>query len=149
LVGHRKETATVAAIDVFNTSSWVRTDLVILPKDMILAGDLVKNSEGKSIKSQRLSTGELAFLAKDIEPFSAKRFILQAGKIRRSGNAKAQGNELNNRMIVLKVDNKTSAIGSLMLKGNNIDLVNREGGLGLNDYFYVAGREPSNPKRNG
>jgi len=149
LAGHRKETTTVTAVDVFNTSSWTRTDLVVLPKDMISAGDLVKDPDGKSVKSQRLSTGELAFLAQDIAPFSAKRFTLQAGKVRRSGNARAQGTELSSRRIVLKVDDKTGAIGSFKLKGKNIELVNRESGLGLNDYFYVAGREPSDPKRNG
>ncbi len=148
LTGYRKEAATVTAVDVFNTSSWVRTDLVVLPKDMILAGELIKCSDGKPVKSQRLSTGDLAFLAQDIAPFSAKRFTLQAGKVSRSGNAKAQGAELSNRRIVLKVDEKTGAIGSFKLKGNNIELVNRKSGLGLNDYFYVAGREPSDPKRN-
>ena len=149
LAEHRKEAATVTAVDVFNTSSWVRTDLVILPKDMILAGNLVKGQDGKSAKSQRLSTGELAFLAQGIEPFSAKRFTIQSGKVRRSGNAKAEGTELSNRRIILKVDETTGAIGSFKLKGNNIELVNRENGLWLNDYFYVAGREPSDPKRNG
>jgi hypothetical protein len=149
LAEHRKETATVTSVDVFNTSSWERTDLVVLPKDMISAGDLVKDPDGKSLKSQRLSTGELAFLAQDIAPFSTKRFTIQAGKVRFSGNVKAQGSQLSNRKIVLKVDEKTGAIGSFKLKGNNIELVNRKNGLGLNDYFYVAGREPSDPKRNG
>ena len=149
LAGHRKETTTVTAVDVFNTSSWVRTDLVVLPKDMILAGDFVKSPDGKSLKSQWLSTGELAFLAQDIAPFSAKRFTFQAGKVRRSGNAKAQGTELSNRRIVLRIDEKTGVIGSFKLKGKNIELVNRKSGLGLNDYFYVAGREPIDPKRNG
>ncbi len=149
LAGHRKEAATVTALDVFNTSSWLRTDLIVLPKDMTSAGDFVKDPDGKPVKSQRLSTGELAFLAQDIEPFSTKRFTLQAGQIRRSGSAKAQGTELSNRRIILKVDEKTGAIGSFKLKGNNIELVNRKNGLGLNDYFYVAGREPSDPKRNG
>jgi alpha-mannosidase len=113
------------------------------------AGDIVKDSDGKSVKSQRLSTGELAFLAQDIASLSAKRFTIQASKARRAGNAKAQGNELSNRRLVLKVDEKTGAIGSFKLKGNNIELVSRKNGLGLNDYFYVAGREPSDPKRNG
>ncbi|MDT8303467.1 MAG: polysaccharide lyase family protein, partial [Sedimentisphaerales bacterium] len=124
LAGHRKEATTVTAVDVFNTSSWERTDLVVLPMDWNLLGDIVKDPDGKSVKSQRLSTGELAFLAKDIAPLSAKRFTIEAGKVRRSGNAKAQGNELSNRRIILKIDDKTGAIGSFKLKGNNIELVN-------------------------
>lgn len=149
LAGHRKEVTTVTSVDVFNSTSWVRTDLVVLPEDMVSAGDLIKSQDGKAVKSQRLSTGELTFLAQDIAPFSAKRFTIQAGRIRTSGNAKAQGTQLSNGRIALKVDEKTGAISSLKLKGNNIELVNSESGLGLNDYFYVAGREPTDPKRNG
>jgi hypothetical protein len=149
LAGHKQETAKVTTIDVFNTSSWARTDLVVIPNDIILAGYIVKDPDDKTVKSQRLSTGELAFLAQNVAPFSAKRFTLQRSKVHISGNAEAQGNELSNRRIAVKVDDKTGAIVSFKLKRNNIELVNREGGLGLNDYFYVAGREPSNPKRNG
>ncbi len=149
LAKHRSEAKMVTAVDVFNTSSWMRTDLVVLPKDMKVSGGLIKDPDGKAVKSQRLSTGELAFLARDIAPFSAKRFTLQAGQVRTSGNAKAQGTKLSNRRIALKVDEKTGAIRSLKWKGNNIELVNRKNGLGLNDYFYVAGREPKDPQRNG
>ncbi|HUU19807.1 MAG TPA: glycosyl hydrolase-related protein [Sedimentisphaerales bacterium] len=149
LAGHQNAAKTVTAVDVFNTCSWVRTDLVVLPGDMIIAGEVVKDADGRAVKSQRLSTGELAFLAKDIEPFSAKRFTLQAGQVRTSGNAKAQDTKLSNKRIALEVDEKTGAIKSLKWKGNNIDLVNHKSNLGLNDYFYVAGRDPKDPQRNG
>jgi alpha-mannosidase len=149
LAGHQNEAKTITAVDVFNTCSWVRTDLVVLPRDMIVAGEVVKGTNGRAVKSQRLSTGELAFLAKDIAPFSAKRFTLQAGQVRTSGNARAQGTELSNKRIALEVDEITGAIRSLKWKGNNIELVNSEAGLGLNDYFYVAGRDPKDPQRNG
>ena len=149
LAKHRSEAKMAAAVDVFNTSSWIRTDVVVLPGDMIVAGEVVKDADGRAVKSQRLSTGELAFLARDIAPFSAKRFTLQAGQVRTSGNARAQGTELSNRRIVLKVDEKTGAIKSLKWKGNNIEMVNGKAGLGLNDYFYVSGRDPKDPQRNG
>ncbi len=149
LAKHRSEAKRVMAVDVFNTCSWMRTDLVVLPRDMIAAGELIKGPDGKAVKSQRLSTGELAFLAWDIAPFSAKRFTLQAGQVRTSGNVRAQGTELSNKRIALKVDEKTGAITSLKWKELNIELVNGEAGLGLNDYFYVAGRDPKDPQRNG
>jgi alpha-mannosidase len=149
LAGHRAKAKQVAALDVFNTSSWTRTDLVTLPKDMKVAGDVVKNSEGQSVKSQRLSTGELAFLAQDIAPFSAKRFTFDAGKASTSGSALAKDTKLSNGTILLAVNEKTGAAESLKWKEQNIELVDREAGLGLNDYFYVAGRDPTDPQRNG
>ena len=149
LAGHRAKAKQVTAIDVFNTSSWTRTDLVILPKDMKVAGDIVKNSEGQSVKSQRLSAGELAFLAQDIAPFSAKRFTFGAGEDSTSGSAAAKGTELSNGTISITVNEKTGAVESLKWKQQNIELVDNEAGLGLNDYFYVAGRDPTDPQRNG
>lgn len=149
LAGHKATAKQVTAVDVFNTCSWKRTDLVILPKDTKVAGELVKNSEGQSVKSQRLSTDELAFLAEDIAPFSAKRFTFEAGEVSTSGSAIAKETELSNEAISLAVNEKTGAIESLKWKQQNIELVDNQAGLGLNDYFYVAGRDPTNPQRNG
>ena len=149
LAGHRTKKKQVTTLDVFNTCSWVRSDLVILPKDMKLAGDVVKNPEGQNVKSQRLSTGELAFLAENIEPFSTKRFTFSAGTVSMSGNASAKDTQLNNKTISLTVNEKTGAVESLKCKQKNIEMVDHEAGMGLNDYFYVAGREPTDPQRNG
>jgi len=152
LAKHRSEAKRVMAVDVFNTCSWMRTDLVVLPGDMIVAGEVVKDADGRVVKSQRLSTGELAFLARDIAPFSAKRFTLSrfiGSQVRTSGNVRAQGAEISNKRIALKVDEKTGAITSLKLKELNVELVNGKAGLGLNDYFYVAGRDPKDPQRCG
>jgi alpha-mannosidase len=149
LAGHRATAKQVTALDVFNTCSWTRSDMIILPKDMKTAGDVVKNSEGQSVKSQRLSTGELAFLARDIAPFSAKHFTIEAGETSTTGSASAKDTELSNGTILLAINAKTGAIESLKGKQQNIELVDTEAGLGLNDYFYVAGRDPTDPQRNG
>jgi alpha-mannosidase len=149
LSGHQSMAKQVTAIDVFNTCSWTRTDLVILPKDMKLVGDVVKDSEGHSVKSQRLSTGELAFLAQDVAPISAKRFTFETGETSTSGSAAAKDNELSNDTVFIAINEKTGAIESLKDKQQNIELVDSETGLGLNDYFYVAGRNPTDPQRNG
>ncbi|MHC4544562.1 MAG: polysaccharide lyase family protein [Planctomycetota bacterium] len=149
LAGHRSKSKKVSAIDVFNTCSWPRTDLVVLPKGLAVTGDLVKDIESKSVTSQRLSTGELAFLARDIPPFAAQRFTFHTGRIHTSGSAEVRGAKLNNGRIALTVDEKTGAIKSLKWTKLKADLVNRKNEFGLNDYFYVAGRNPKNPQRNG
>ncbi|UCG59631.1 MAG: hypothetical protein JSU70_08955, partial [Phycisphaerales bacterium] len=148
-VASRSGTArAVTAVDVFNTSSWARTDLVILPKDLQVAGDVVASSNTDSVPSQRLSTGELAFLASDIPPLGAKRYILRAGRTPRSGRARAEGARLSNGKITVTVDEDTGAIRSLKCSETDIDLVAADAELGINDYLYVAGRNPKDPKRN-
>jgi len=149
LATYRTAAKTVTAVDVFNTCSWTRTDLVLLPREMTVAGDMVKDADGRRVKSQRLSTGELAFLARRVAPFSAKRFTFHAGGASARGNAAANGAEMSNGAIALTVDEKTGAIKSLKSKPQNTELVDGDAGLGLNDYFYVAGREPDDPQRNG
>ncbi len=47
------------------------------------------------------------------------------------------------------IDDKTGAIASIKYAGAEHDLVDTKGGMGLNDYFYVEGRDPRSPKRNG
>ncbi|MHC4315033.1 MAG: glycoside hydrolase family 38 N-terminal domain-containing protein [Planctomycetota bacterium] len=252
LAGHRSKSKKVSAIDVFNTCSWPRTDLVVLPKGLAVAGELIKDVDGKSVSSQRLSTGELAFVAKNVPPFGAKRFTFDTypppkiveqvvggapefklfyfGKYRTSDElkqvvhgqfatklfnrkgkstkvrdytvssnpatnqlivrcptredieatleflliadvpafaakrptlhvghtrafdfekTKSQNPELTNGRITLTVGKKTGAIKSLKWTKLKADLVDHKNGLGLNDYFYVAGRNPKEPQRNG
>ncbi len=75
----RDEAQTSSAVDVFNTSCWPRTDLVVLPKAQSTAGDGVVDSDGEPVPAQRLATGELAFLAKNVPALAGRRFSITAG----------------------------------------------------------------------
>ena len=138
----------VSAIQVFNTCSWRRTELVILPKDMPLAGNLVKRN-GHSIPSQRLSTGELAFMAACIKPFSSICFTFHNEQPKKTSiRTTASANTLTSKMMKVTLDKKTGAINSIEYTGIKKNLVDTSKGMGLNDYFYVEGRDPKSPKRN-
>jgi hypothetical protein len=139
----------VNAIDVFNTASWPRTDLVTLPRTMKLAGDTVKNDSGKIVPAQRLSTGELVFMAKDIPAFGGRRFTAEAGDAGASGVAKAEGAMLADSMITLKLDPASGAIASLREQGVDHEFVNAAKNLGLNEYIYLPGKNVANAQRNG
>jgi alpha-mannosidase len=123
--------------------------LVVLPKNLTPAGDIVKDTEGRAVKSQRLSTGELALLAENVAPFSAKRFTFQAGDASASSTATAHEAALSNGSVALTIDEKTGAVRSLKWKERDIELVDQGAGIGLNGYLYVAGRDPKDPQRNG
>ena len=152
LSGHQRPAKKVATVGVFNTCSWERTDLVVLPKDWNPAGDMVKDADGKPVLSQRLSTGELAFLAEDVLPFGAKRYTLDAkadSPVLFRPGAHVKGTQLFNPLLTVTIDGETGAISGLKCKGFAGDFVDSKAGVGLNDYFYVAGRDPKDPQRNG
>ena len=136
----------IQAIDVFNANSWNRTDLVILPATMKLVGDLVKNGAGEKVSSQRLSTGELVFLANDVPALGSKRFTVHQGKAHQKGKVAIKKNQISNGMVTVEVNPKTGAISALRLGELDHNFVDSRTLTGLNDYIYVAGREPSNKK---
>ncbi len=132
----------IEAMDVHNTNSWTRTDLIVIPEDHMLSGDSVKDEQGKLLSSQRLSTGELAILVEEVPPLGAKRLFFEKGNAYSRGNAKADGENLKNEHLSLSVNPDTGAINSLKWKKRNLELVDRSNDLGLNEYFYVPGKDP-------
>jgi len=140
VVGEKKNTAS-NTIDVYNTTSWARKrELVVLGRKLSAAGDVVKDAKGKVVSSQRLASGELAFVAVDVPPFGARRYTIHAGKAAPEGNAKAGALKLENELISLEINPQSGAIKSLRHKGIPVDLVDSSKGQGINDYLYILGR---------
>jgi hypothetical protein len=137
------------AVDGFNTTQWLRTDLVTLPKEMKLAGEQVADAEGRPVPTQRLAAGELAFLATDVPAFGAKRYRLLPGPVKRVGNAKAAGNRLSTAPLSLEVDAVTGAIKSLRRSGVDADFVDGKAPVAINDFRYLLGTDAAGAKANG
>ena len=119
---------------MFNTSSWPRTELVTLPKET--KGNGVKDEQGRVVLSQRLSTGELVFLASDIPPFAARRFTIGNGGACLSTATKARGLWLESSALSLKLHPATGAIVTLRA-GIGADLANVN--CPINNYIYLPG----------
>jgi len=137
------------AVLVFNPSSWPRTELVLLDADWRLPGDAVFDADGQPVPSQRLTDGRLAFLA-TIPPLAAGRYTIAGGDAASPDPpARAEGVELDNGRITLRIDEKSGEIVSLKSDSIAADLVDPRAGFGLNAYRYVAGRDPSDPQPNG
>jgi hypothetical protein len=134
--------ASPSAIDVINTTSFARTDLVILSKDLATAAVSVLDSAGRTVMSQRLSTGELAFIASDVPPFAARRYTLSAAAAAYPAKAQAAGATLSLPSLSVSIDEKTGAIASLKA-------ASRELSSGLNSYHYVPGANPKDAQPNG
>lgn len=133
--------AEVNAVEVFNTLSWPRTDLVLLPADLPRIGDRVKTAAGHVVASQRLATGELAFIARDVPPLGSAKYLIETGPADALGEARADENGLINRLLTVAINDQTGAIDALTIAGSEHNFAQ---GRGLNDYVYVAGRDSEN-----
>ncbi len=142
-------TASNNDIEVFNTSSWMRTDLVTVPAELSKRGDVVNDEHGKSLPSQRLSTGELVFVAAKVPPFSSKRFSIQTGQCPASGRLKAEGATLSSPDFIVTIDEQTGGIKSLFSRALKHEWVDPKAETALNDYFYLPGSDLHQLQRNG
>ena len=132
---------------VINTQSWSRSDLILLPAERSAAGDLVVDLLGNAVPSQRLTSGELAVVVKDIPALSAKRFRIRKGKASDPAGVRVQANMLENRTLRLSLNPASGALESMMLRRNGINLIDQSKGRGANEYLYVPGKDPADAKR--
>ena len=140
----REQPAETTALDVFNTSSWERSDLVFIPADISAGRDVVFREDGQRLVSQRLSDGSLAVLVPGLQPFSGLRIWLKPGSPREEGQARAEEYTLENDELKLTVDQKTGAVSSLVWKkAGHAQLVDTRKFPGLNHYLYVPGTDPT------
>ena len=142
-------TGVVGGIDVYNTNSWFRTSLVLLSREQSEAGDIVKDAVGNIVPSQRLSNGELAFVARDVAPFAAKRFFVGAGSAGNNSLVKVDTHSLDNGIVHVEIDGTTGSISSLKNNAIGNEFVNRDSSGGLNDYLFLLGNKLSDVQRNG
>jgi alpha-mannosidase len=147
-------------LDVFNTLSWPRTELVTVPKELSAAVARVLDDQGKAVPSQRLSSGELVFLAHEVPPFAGRRYTLASSVpagtstetpdgVPTNSQARAQGTMLDSGVVLLCVDEKTGGIVELTTQGANDNLADTRGGEALNDYLYLPGDNLKDLQHNG
>ena len=126
-------------IGVFNTLSWPRKGLVYIPADQSKSFANVTDEKGQVILSQRLSSGELLFLASDIPALGSKTYFLKTGKVIRTGKM-AVANVLDNGLVRVVIDPQTGDITSLT-EGKN-EFVNQNAPCALNSFRYLQGNGP-------
>jgi len=127
-------------IDICNTSSWIRSDLVKLSPDQSEAGDRVVDDRGQPVVSQRLASGELAFRAEEVPAFGFRRYLIEEGTALKTEGITIGQNEISNELLSVEIDDKTGAIKSIIMKSSGRELVDPSGYL-LNEFVYMQGRE--------
>jgi alpha-mannosidase len=143
------KTAASSAVEVFNTTSWARTELVVLSPELSAAGDRVTDKKGQPAASQRLGTGELAILAEAVPPFAARQYIVSAGEPFVKDKAATSGAMLDNGLLKIGVSEKTGGIVELRAKGIEGNLVDAASGHAMNDYLYLIGDNTAELQQSG
>ncbi len=137
-------------IEIVNTLSWKRTQLVMVPRELAAEGNRVVEESGKEIPSQRLRSGEIAFLAEDVPAFGARRYRVERGEaIQGAQAARASKNGLENGLIRLRVDEGTGGIVELRATGIDRNFAGAGSDEQLNSFIYLRGDAPDQLQRNG
>jgi len=140
-----------SGIDVVNSLSYPRTELVLLSKAQSVAGDRVLDAQGGPVASQRLTTGALAFVAHEVPPFAAKRYTVAAGNAYQDGlgSAAAKGALLENGLVKVRLDEQTGGIVELRAREIDANMADTASGHAINDYLYLPGDNPAAIQRSG
>ena len=139
-----------SAVDIYNTSSWPRAGVVMLPREVSDAGDFVTDEQGQPVPAQRLASDELAVLVRDLPPLSGRRYTVAAqGTAPAAGHLMATGATLANDKLRIQLDESTGAITELRATGIDANLVDTASGHALNDYLYLVGDDLRALQRNG
>ncbi|MFO7976265.1 MAG: polysaccharide lyase family protein [Candidatus Hydrogenedentota bacterium] len=149
----RAEGEITHTVRVFNTSSWERTGMVTLPAAGLPEGELhAFRGEQKPAPSQRLSSGEFVFIARNVPAFgSADYRVEKAGNYATKHDMHLSDTSIGNGELTVTVDPESGAITSLKRSAGRLqhECVDTSSEPGLGAYIYVEGRDPANRKLSG
>lgn len=125
-------------VAVFNTNSWQHGGLITLSKAESVRGDRVVDEKEVEVPAQRLSTGELVFLASDVPALGSRHYRVTKGQ-----NAVMQGgctlndNVLENGQLKVIVDKNSGNITHLIDKKTGYNYADEKVSGGLNAFRWL------------
>ena len=132
-----KEGPANGGIAVFNTHTWTHSGVVTLNPSESTKGDKVIDEQGNTVPSQRLSTGELLFLAREVPALGSAHYRVVEGENPAQGSCKIQGTTLENEFLQVKIDEKTGNIVSLQRKGEAYNYIDPSVDNGANSFAWL------------
>jgi len=131
-------------IEIINTLPWDRADLLVLAPGEAPPGVRILDGNGNPVPSQRLRTGELAFLARAVPGESTVRFRMEEGGLEEMipGEVAPEGSRVETTGWTVQADPETGDLRSVVHRASGRELVEPAEG-GFNRYLYVPGRDPA------
>lgn len=139
-------------VDIYNTTSWPRTEVVLLPFNSDRVGNFVTDDLGRPVPSQELANHQLAVLVRDLPPFAGRRYTMtKSGTNAFLTDAKvaASGAVIDNGLVSVRIDERTGGIVEMRAKGIDTNLADNSNGNGINDYLYLVGNDLTALQRSG
>lgn len=121
-------------VAVFNNLSWSRGGIVRLPAEMVNDYNGIIDGRGKMLKTQKLTTGELVFIAQDVPAFGSKKYKLTHKAFSGAGSF-VNDNVLDNGLVRIEVSKKSGDIVSLKLK--DTEFVDPDADCAINSFRYL------------
>ena len=140
--------AVIESFLLFNTTSWQRSELISIPAGWDLEGKTVWDNKGNELVSQKLSSGELAFYAEALPPFSATKYYLKApsNQLSNQSNLAITPNSITNGRLKVSVNEEDGSIESIRMEKDGLNFVDPADEYGFNEYWY-SGKNAENPQK--
>jgi alpha-mannosidase len=121
------------AVTVFNTLSWPRSGLAILPAGV----EGLLDKDDAPVPTQKLTDGKVVFLAKDIPSLGSKSFRPCAPVAASASPFTVTPASLDNGLVKVALDSATGDIVSLVHGGT--EFVDRQATTGVNSFRHLPG----------
>jgi alpha-mannosidase len=136
----RKKAVNKNSVEVFNCLSWERSGLVYL--NGISGFKSVLDGQGNTFPLQKLTDGSMVFIASNVPAFGSKIYTLSEDEVLMAEKTTFTENSMIFNDMKITIDKKSGAVKNLTLNGKNfVDTTKHNG---INEYFYVHGRNPQN-----
>jgi hypothetical protein len=121
-------------INVYNTNLWRRSDVVRIT-DIDLSGKNLSDRDGTVVPVQKMADGSWIFIAKELEPMSAKPFRIVPATSKSEYTPMADGHTLDNGRIKLVIDELKGTVKSFTASGSGYEYAAKEG---FNQFLYTG-----------
>ncbi len=122
---------------VINTLSWNRSGIVTLTKAQAQGEVHIVDDHNQPVLCQRLSSGELIFLANDIPALGSRYYSIHGGPIDTANGMAIAQTLLQNGALAVELNKSTGNIKSVKDLADGYEYADATGGI--NSYWYVAG----------
>lgn len=125
-------------ITVYNTQSWPHGGLVTLDAKESRKGDRVVGDDGTAVPSQRLSSGELVFLADNVPALGSRHYRVTEGPVAAPATPSvADSNTLSNGLVAVSINPENGNIVSLTRKGDSYNYIDTTVDGGANSCSWL------------